>query len=102
MGRPGMTEDQCLRLVREAVSHALSRDGSSGGLVRTITIDKNGSRHTTLPWKNIPYRIEADVQFKDLAKQNAPTGPSAKTEPNQQDSTSDLQKKQDGERVRED
>lgn len=84
--KPNMTEGQCLQLVREAVSHALSRDGSSGGLVRTITIDKNGSRHTTLPWKNIPYRLEADLQFKELCKQNAPIGPSAKTEKNQQDS----------------
>lgn len=86
MYRPNMTKDQCLQLVREAVSHALSRDGSSGGLVRTICIDSKGSEHTTLPWKNIPYRIEADLQFSSLTLQNEQTGPSAKTGPNQTES----------------
>merc|ERR1719456_799357 len=40
--RPGMTKAECLAFVQKAVSHAMSRDGSSGGLVRTCIITKDG------------------------------------------------------------
>jgi len=93
--KPGLSREQCLNLVKSAVSHALSRDGSSGGLVRTITIDQNGAEHTTTPWQAIPYRIEADVQFQKLAQQNEATGPSARTGPNQNDSKEDATVRRD-------
>merc|ERR1719446_543070 len=40
--RPGMTKAEALAFVQRAVSHAMSRDGSSGGLVRTCIITKDG------------------------------------------------------------
>lgn len=87
--RPGMTKDQCLQLVREAVSHALSRDGSSGGVVRTMCLSKDGAEHTTLPWNRIPYRLETDSQFAQLALQNERVGASSRTGPNQVDTKED-------------
>jgi len=53
-----------------------------------------------LPWKNHLYRIEADPQFTEMAKQNARIGPSARTGPNQTDSTEEEQGRQ--ENVRQD
>merc|ERR1719264_1723970 len=40
--RPGMTKEQCLQFVRQAVAHAMARDGSSGGMIRTLVINKDG------------------------------------------------------------
>merc|ERR1719421_2105470 len=31
--RPGMTADQCVEFVQKALSHAMARDGSSGGII---------------------------------------------------------------------
>jgi 20S proteasome subunit beta 1 len=70
-------------LLRAAVSHAMARDGSSGGMMRTIVIDRTGTEHNTVPWKSIPYCLEKDPQFGPLLKQNPPLGPSAKDEENQ-------------------
>lgn len=83
----GMTKAECLTFVRTAVAHALSRDGSSGGLVRTIALDKDGEEHTTLPWTKGLYCMEKDPQFQVLAKQNPPPGPDSKERDNQTDST---------------
>lgn len=40
--REGMTREECLAFVRKALSHAMARDGSSGGVIRTVVIDKDG------------------------------------------------------------
>lgn len=37
-----MTEEECKAFVVKAVSHAMARDGSSGGCIRTVTINKDG------------------------------------------------------------
>lgn len=34
--------DECEAFCKRAVSHAMARDGSSGGVIRTITISKEG------------------------------------------------------------
>jgi 20S proteasome subunit beta 1 len=81
--KQGLSKDQCLNLLRAAVSHAMARDGSSGGMMRTIVIDRTGTEHNTVPWKSIPYCLEKDPQFGPLLKQNPPLGPSAKDEENQ-------------------
>merc|ERR1719453_3045338 len=38
--RPGMTKAEALEFVRKSVAHAMARDGSSGGMIRTIVITK--------------------------------------------------------------
>lgn len=44
-----MTEDECRAFVIKAVSHAMARDGSSGGCIRTVTISKDGVKRTFTP-----------------------------------------------------
>ena len=85
--RTGMTKEQCLNFVREAVSHAMARDGSSGGVIRTIVLDANGSEHQTIPWPSIPYAMEKDPQFAELAPQNCAVTSTSVTPKNQMDST---------------
>ena len=40
--RTGMTKEEARALAKKACSHAMARDGSSGGVVRTVAIDENG------------------------------------------------------------
>merc|ERR1719297_769163 len=40
--RDGMTKAEALEFVRTAVAHAMSRDGSSGGMIRTLVVSKDG------------------------------------------------------------
>lgn len=44
-----MTADDCRKFVHTAVSHAMARDGSSGGCIRTVTIDESGCKRTFTP-----------------------------------------------------
>jgi 20S proteasome subunit beta 1 len=47
--KPGMTREECEAFVRKTVSLAIARDGSSGGMIRTLTInDKGAHRHLTM------------------------------------------------------
>ncbi|CAE7258709.1 psmB6 [Symbiodinium natans] len=39
--RPGMSKAECLEFVQKALTFAMSRDGSSGGVVRTLVITKD-------------------------------------------------------------
>ncbi|KAK9835388.1 hypothetical protein WJX81_006762 [Elliptochloris bilobata] len=47
--KPGMSEADCHAFVVKAVSHAMARDGSSGGCIRTIVINKDGVKRHFLP-----------------------------------------------------
>jgi 20S proteasome subunit beta 1 len=85
--KAGMNKEQCLNFVRTAVAHAVARDGSSGGLTRTMAIDKHGAEHTMTPWNKIPYSLETDPEYKKMAQQNAVRGTSSKIEENKVDST---------------
>lgn len=49
-----MTREECKQFVVNALSLAMARDGSSGGIVRLAIIDKDGVareevRHNSLP-----------------------------------------------------
>ena len=37
--RPNMTKQECITFVTTAISHAMSRDGSSGGIIRLVCIE---------------------------------------------------------------
>ncbi len=41
--RPGMDKEAAVAFVRRAVGHAIARDGSSGGCIRTVAIDASGA-----------------------------------------------------------
>jgi len=42
--RAGMAEEEARNLVKKCVAHAMARDGSSGGMVRTMTVTAEGNR----------------------------------------------------------
>lgn len=43
-----------LQFVVKAVSHAMARDASSGGCIRTVTIDAAGARRDFINGSNVP------------------------------------------------
>lgn len=53
-----MTKDECLDFVRRALSHAMARDGSSGGVIRTVTIDKDGVQRDFIPGDKLPFMLK--------------------------------------------
>lgn len=40
--REGMSKEECVDFVKKVISHAMARDGSSGGVIRLVVIDKDG------------------------------------------------------------
>lgn len=52
--RPDMTEAEALEFVRKAVAHAMSRDGSSGGMVRTLVITKDKIQEDVVLGNKLP------------------------------------------------
>lgn len=40
--REGMSKEECKAFVKTAISHAMARDGSSGGVIRLVVIDQSG------------------------------------------------------------
>mmetsp|Transcript_1483 Transcript_1483/g.3249 ORF Transcript_1483/g.3249 Transcript_1483/m.3249 type:complete len:233 (+) Transcript_1483:47-745(+) len=60
--KPNMTKEECKAFVRKAVSLAISRDGSSGGVIRTITVDKDEQVKEFVPGDVVPvYQDEVPV-----------------------------------------
>lgn len=57
--KKGMGKEQCETFVKTAISHAMARDGSSGGVIRLVCIDKDGVHKTFTPGDKVPYRVEA-------------------------------------------
>ncbi len=53
--KPGMTAAQCEEFVCKALSHAMARDGSSGGLIRTVKIDASGAERKMVPGNKLPF-----------------------------------------------
>jgi 20S proteasome subunit beta 1 len=49
-----MSKKECQDFVKTAISHAMARDGSSGGVIRLVTIDKTGMylRWCLLTWNS--------------------------------------------------
>uniref|UniRef100_A0A7S2MG03 Proteasome subunit beta n=1 Tax=Haptolina brevifila TaxID=156173 RepID=A0A7S2MG03_9EUKA len=53
--KPGMNSVQCEEFVRKALSHAMARDGSSGGVIRTVKIDESGAERKFVPGNKLPF-----------------------------------------------
>ncbi|XP_046850793.1 proteasome subunit beta type-6-like [Xenia sp. Carnegie-2017] len=56
--KEGMTKDECFQFVANAVSLAMSRDGSSGGVIRMAAITKDGLERKVLLGKELPKFFE--------------------------------------------
>ena len=40
--------------VKKSIAHAMARDGSSGGIIRLVTIDANGTEREYIPGDEVP------------------------------------------------
>ncbi|KAH3745621.1 Proteasome subunit beta type-1 [Pelomyxa schiedti] len=47
--RPNMTQDECVNFVVNALTLAMARDGSSGGLIRTVVLTRDGAVRNMIP-----------------------------------------------------
>jgi 20S proteasome subunit beta 1 len=52
--RPNMTKDEALAMVQKCVAHAMSRDGSSGGMVRTLVVSADGLEEGVILGNKLP------------------------------------------------
>eukprot|EP00527_Entomoneis_sp_CCMP2396_P000933 CAMPEP_0198143158 /NCGR_PEP_ID=MMETSP1443-20131203/5914_1 /TAXON_ID=186043 /ORGANISM="Entomoneis sp., Strain CCMP2396" /LENGTH=230 /DNA_ID=CAMNT_0043806327 /DNA_START=87 /DNA_END=776 /DNA_ORIENTATION=+ len=53
--RPDMTCEEGRTLVKKAVAHAMARDGSSGGSIRTVVIKPDGNDRDYTPGNSLPF-----------------------------------------------
>jgi len=51
----GLSEENAHTLVKKAVSHAMARDGSSGGIIRTVVVKEGGNTREYVPGNELPY-----------------------------------------------
>lgn len=56
--KKGMTRDECKEFTTKAIAHAMARDGSSGGVIRLVIIDKDGAERYFVPGDKLPYNLE--------------------------------------------
>jgi len=53
--RVGMTKTECKDFVKNAIAHAMARDGSSGGVIRLVIIDQGGIEKEVVLGDKLPY-----------------------------------------------
>jgi len=53
--KPGMSKAECLEFVRSCVAHAMARDGSSGGMIRTVVVTKDGVEEDHIEGDKLPF-----------------------------------------------
>jgi 20S proteasome subunit beta 1 len=51
----GMTAEEARTLAKKACSHAMCRDGSSGGVIRTVVISKDGVDRDYTAGNEVPF-----------------------------------------------
>ncbi|KAL7307523.1 hypothetical protein TKK_0000696 [Trichogramma kaykai] len=52
--KPGMDKEQCVELVKNSLALAMSRDGSSGGVIRIGVITENGIERSVVMGDKLP------------------------------------------------
>jgi len=58
---PKMTKAETQKFVKLALSHAMARDGSSGGIIRMVTISEAGVEKEYVPNEALPYKSENGI-----------------------------------------
>lgn len=53
--KEGMGEEETKQLVKKAISHAMARDGSSGGIIRTVVVTETGNEREYIPGNELPF-----------------------------------------------
>jgi 20S proteasome subunit beta 1 len=64
--KPDMTEEEALAFCRGGIAHAMARDGSSGGVIRSVVINEAGAKDHTVAWGEGPYALETDKRIQKL------------------------------------
>mmetsp|Transcript_3457 Transcript_3457/g.5840 ORF Transcript_3457/g.5840 Transcript_3457/m.5840 type:complete len:128 (-) Transcript_3457:1284-1667(-) len=52
--KEGMSQGETEQLVLKGIAHAMARDGSSGGIIRLVTVSKDGVSRKVFQGKEIP------------------------------------------------
>jgi 20S proteasome subunit beta 1 len=60
--KDGMTKDECQKFVKRGLSHAMARDGYSGGVIRMVTIDESGCKRDFFAGDRLDFHAERDIQ----------------------------------------
>ncbi|GLE02342.1 hypothetical protein PINS_up018266 [Pythium insidiosum] len=55
--RPNMTKEECQSFVKKALAHAMARDGSSGGVIRMVTITADDVVREFVSGTELPFEI---------------------------------------------
>ena len=55
--RADMTESECRDFVTRCVSHAMARDGSSGGVIRIVTVTASDVKEEVLFGDSLPFQL---------------------------------------------
>lgn len=55
--KEGMSKQECVSFVTKALSHAMARDGSSGGVIRMVVITKDGVERKYVAGDALPYMV---------------------------------------------
>ena len=53
--RPNLSIEEARALVKKAVAHAMARDGSSGGIIRTVVVTPEGNDRDYTPGNQLPF-----------------------------------------------
>merc|ERR1711862_682713 len=53
--REGMTKAECLEYCTKAVAHAMARDGSSVGIIRTLVVSEDGVEENAIECNKLPW-----------------------------------------------
>ncbi|KAB5551999.1 hypothetical protein DKX38_009310 [Salix brachista] len=73
--KEGMTQEEAEQLVVKAVSLAIARDGASGGVVRTVTINSEGVTRKYYPEDKLPRwheELEPQDSLLDILSSSSP------------------------------
>lgn len=52
---PDLKKEEALVLVKKAISHAMARDGSSGGIIRTVVVTEDANVREYVAGNELPY-----------------------------------------------
>ncbi len=55
--RPNMTEGECRDFITRCVSHAMARDGSSGGVIRVVTVTPAEVKEEVVFGSRLPFQL---------------------------------------------
>jgi 20S proteasome subunit beta 1 len=59
-----MAKEECIHFVKKVLAHAMARDGSSGGVIRTVVIEEGGITRDFTPNNKLPHTSWLETEFE--------------------------------------